>query len=98
MVRGKDPKLFLQNVSILVVMSAQFSGMTAAFILLNSRSGCILTVLHAIVHYLCFNAMAGNFDSEFWKKQGPTWHCGTMFNVTEIVLAVVLFSLLSKER
>ena len=79
-------------------MSAQFSAMTAAFILLNSRSGCILTVLHAIINYLCFNAMASNFSPEFWIKQGPTWHCGTMFNVAEIVLAVALFVLLSKER
>ena len=47
--KGKEVGLMINLTSILILMHSQFSAMSAAFLMLKSRSGALLALLNSIM-------------------------------------------------
>ena len=106
-VQGNDPMLFQHSAPVLIVIHSQFSVLSAGFLLLNSRSGCLLSLASNISSILLYNVYElltiiskdtntyGYFDEEFWQKQ-TTWKCGLSFGLLQIAIALVLTVLMTK--
>ena len=77
--------------------------MTAGFVVLNSRSGCILAIICSVIDILAFNLRSlvlshGHFGRDFLYKQGDSWHCGVSFQVVQILVSVVLLVMITQEK
>ena len=74
------PLLFLGNAPVFVTIHAQLYALTAGFVLLNTRSACLLAIINSVLSLIFYNlyeilvisglCLDGRFGEKFWEWQG----------------------------